>query len=146
MSAMAESTAMNESNKARYEIAFLLRTAEDLAKVTGVLTRHGAEVASQGPLNQIALAYQIKKESTAHFGFIQFLAERSLIALINQDLSRETAVLRFLIVESPIVERAQAPKAEVPADAPQGTARSAGPRPGITTNEVLEKRLEEILK
>ena len=148
---MAEAEKTTETLTTRYELSFLLKTAEDAAKVSLVATRHGAEMVFQSPVNQIRLAYPIKKEVSAYFGFIQFVALPAESVKMNEELGREPAVIRFLLVEaSPEAPR----EVEKPAVAPAATVAptlpaqkpAATPRTGITTNEALEKRLEEILQ
>ena len=145
---MNEFDAANEAVWNRYELSFLVRTAEDGAKIPAFASRHGAEVTFQSPVTQVQLAYPIKKEVSACFGFIQFTAARSEIAKMNGELSHDASVLRFLLVEAsathPIeTEKPAAPPAAAPTPIPQ---KPAPTRAGITTNEALEKRLEEILK
>ncbi|MEK7554519.1 MAG: 30S ribosomal protein S6 [Patescibacteria group bacterium] len=144
---MAEANISNDEVRTRYELSFLVRSDGDHAKVSSVLSLHGAEITFQGPVNQIRLAYPIKREESAYFGFFQFTLSRTETAKIHEALNRESSVLRFLLIEAlPEDVREVEKPISAPSAAPVPTAQPATPRAGITTNEALEKRLEEILK
>lgn len=130
---------MSEESK-NYEISFLLLKEEAQAEVEKVLVGAGAETIYKNPLAQMHLAYPIKKQTSAYFGFMHFKAMPDRIAQIKSELSLKPDVLRFLIVTPPFALKqpekkrlAPQPILEVPA-AP------------ILSNEELEQKLEEILK
>ncbi|MFK5282177.1 hypothetical protein ACI3PL_21715, partial [Lacticaseibacillus paracasei] len=73
---------------------------------------------------------------------------------MSEELGRGVSVLRFLLIQPPVEQPIQTerpatvPVAAAPAvpASPAPAAKPQSPRTGITTNEALEKRLEEILQ
>ncbi len=146
-----------EDNHKDYEIAFLLSEESDLKGLLDILKQHEATITFEGPLKKIALAYEIKKQSSAHFGFIRFTAPPAQIPSLEQVLVLHQPVLRSLIVTY-VPGRATVPRdpSAVPviaaaslADATPVVVEPAVVTPGHSlplSNEDLEKRIEEILK
>ena len=66
-----------ENDKKHYEIGFLLKAEDKKADLAKILKASGAEITEEGPVSGIKLAYPIKKENFAYFGFVRFLAEPS---------------------------------------------------------------------
>ena len=112
-------------------------------------------VVNKGQVKEIKLAYPIKKQTIAHFGFLQFKAVPDAVRGIVESLALNTSVLRTLVVSSPAkleqkrgelkFPRTRAPKEEVsvPVAVPFEKRGGGG---GMLSNEALEERLEEILK
>ena len=99
------------------------------------------------------LAYQIKKENEAYFGYLHFLANTDKIKNISDDLKLNQKVLRFLIITPPITKmmRMATPRIIKKTFQPRAVERmeikKPSPAPTATlSNEALEKKLEEILK
>lgn len=127
-----------------YEIAFLARDEKEAEGVLGVIARFGAEVIFHGPVEKISLAYPIKKETSAYFGYFHFTLDSQKIASLARELRMNSAVIRFLIVSPPFVKT----KAKII----QKTKRTPQPavdrkiEPLPLSNEALEKKIEEILQ
>lgn len=146
-----------EDNQKDYEIAFLLSEETDLKGLLDILKQHEATITFEAPLKKIALAYEIKKQSSAHFGFIRFTALPAQIPNLEQVLVLHQPVLRSLIVTY-IPGRATVPRD--PSAVPVMTTTSlADATPVVVepvatpsshslplSNEDLEKKIEEILK
>ena len=147
---------MNEDSK-NYELAYLVAPSvseeEALAvagKLSGILeTEHGIIRHLETPKKR-KLAYPIRKEKTAYFGWTTFTASSETIARLAKKVSELTEILRHMIVEEQIETR----KPLLRPFAPRGagsSAQKAIPRetPKAGTEkldlETLDKKLEEIL-
>lgn len=128
-----------------YEIAFLIAAPEAGEKVRSTLLRYQANITFQGAVNQVRLAYPIKKHESAFFGFIQFSAPREAVVKLQEEFNREDAVIRFMIIK-PSEKNPEKPAPRAPAVSGAPEPKVAEPREAFTTNEALEKKLEEILK
>lgn len=141
---------MEDKEKKEYEISFLVRQEEEAKEVASALKRHGAEISYEGPLNKIHLAYPIKRETNAHFGFFWFFAAPEAIAQVEHDLRLSKEVLRFLVVVNPVKKSTPEKREvrEVHKVSPPATMApvAALPKEKELTNEDLERKLEEILK
>lgn len=138
-----------------YELAFLLNTEEAVKAVEGVLTSSGAEIVSIGPLRTINLAYPIKKQETAFWGFLTFRVLPEKLAEIKKALHFLPQLLRFLLITPPVAVQetrwrgATAERPEIIAEPPKTEhsrpSAGSGQGPPILSNEALEKQIEEIL-
>ncbi len=139
-----------ESEIKEYEVGFLTREEQGKAAVRDLLLRHGGEIYFEGPFEKTPLAYPIKKESSAWFGYFHFKADSAEMPLIQKDLRDETAVLRSLLLTPPFAKREprmMAPRPRMKGSVPTGPAPAEKRRPeGLPlSNEALEKKIEEIL-
>jgi ribosomal protein S6 len=147
---------MEETNKKKYEISFLLKGEESLADIFAVLERYGAEIEKkESILKKIPLAYKVKKFSEAFFGFFIFSVAPSEVLSITKELNLKEGILRFLIVLpfAKIENRERSEKApEEKRIKPEASPLKENKESEIIsekvsslTNEALEKKLEEIL-
>lgn len=125
---------MTEENKKDYEMAFVLTAPEAAKELADVLVQHQAEIFHQSPLAEARLAYPIKKHASGQFGFYQFRAQPEAINKMRETLLLNPNILRFIIINPPV-------KIE---SAPERQERK--PVAPIVSNEMLEEKLEEILK
>lgn len=139
--------------KRNYELSFLLKNKEDVSLADNLLNQYGAEILYHGPVAETRLAYQIQKQSLAHFSFIQFSASPETVEKISAALKLSPAVLRTLIVTPPMLRSDKASRVSVESRPIRGksvvSAGAAAPtasKSGALTNQALEERLEEILK
>ena len=127
--------------KRDYELAFLLNTEDAFGVVLKILKEHGITPVYQSQVNQIKLAYPIKKHESAFFGFLYFEAAPEVIEGIKSGLSLNAQVVRFLIVT---------PFIKLPSPQMRPTQKSPDAKPSemaaTLSNEALEQKLEEILK
>lgn len=123
-----------------YEISFLLLKEEAQAEVEKTLVGAGAETVYKNPLAQARLAYPIRKQTSAYFGFMHFKAMPDRISQIKSELGLKPDVLRFLIVTPPFTLK----QPERKRLAPQPVLEV--PSAPVLSNEELEQKLEEILK
>ena len=55
-----------------YEIGFLAKEENDREEIVKILTNYGAKIVDAGKMSRIKLAYPIKKENFAYFGYLFF--------------------------------------------------------------------------
>ncbi|MEY4731178.1 MAG: hypothetical protein RL681_124 [Candidatus Parcubacteria bacterium] len=133
-----------------YEIGFLAVDEEGARAVLEALKRRGAEIVLEGPVERITLAYPIKHQPSAYFGYMHFRVAPDAIRAIQDDTQGHASVLRVLIVTPPLLKPKPRwegskihPRTSAGA-APQTQEAPKGPLP--LSNEALEKQIEEILK
>lgn len=129
-----------------YEMSFLLRTEEDTQVIMKYLSDLGAEVSNEGALSRIKLAYPIKKENEAYFGFVHFTVEPKMITKLDEALEIEDKVLRFLIVTPPFVKQTKR-RIYVPGQRREESERQeeqTATAPVDISNAALEEKLEEM--
>lgn len=147
---------MNSGTTKNYEIGFLAKTEDGKEEIAKTLRAYNASNTEHGPVSRIRLAYPIKKETAAFFGYFYFSAEPSAIAKIKGDLKMNSKILRFLVVFAPKkqsgpVRQSKLSAAEPPAQKMEEGAVKADNRPQPPfsarelSNEELEKKLEEVL-
>ncbi len=109
-------TNTEKSERARlYEVGFQIAPTlgEDgvrgaAAKIKSLIQKVGGEVVSEGEPRQVRLAYTIRKEiegkyqkfDTAFFGHFKFEAEPEALAELNDELARDVAVIRHIVVQT----------------------------------------------
>jgi len=134
---------MEEIEKRKYEIAFILKT-EEATVISRFLEERGFTILTENHLEKVQLAYPIKKENYAYFGYLHFEGEPAAIKNLKADLKLNPEVLRYLIIAR-LFGKKDFKKSE-PAESvePKGKL-SLSPEP-VLTNEALEKKIEEILQ
>lgn len=149
-----------DADAKNYELAYLLSPSlaeEDVLGYTGKISslieeQKGAIRRVEAPKKR-RLAYAVKKEHNAYFGWTTFAALPATIAAINKKTKEMSSVLRHLVVEEEIETRRPMlrtfPSGGGPAPAPGARAPEI-PREQETPGEkldfeALDKKLEEIL-
>ncbi|MFA5084354.1 MAG: 30S ribosomal protein S6 [Candidatus Paceibacterota bacterium] len=132
-----------EIEKRKYEIGFVIKT-EDASVISQSLKNRGFAVLNDNPVEKVQLAYPIKKESYAYFGFLHFEGDPAAIKNLKDDLKLNPEVLRYLIITPPFIKK-PAWRKSLPVQSQQ-EIKPALPTESILTNEALEKKIEEILK
>lgn len=136
-----------EDDKREYEISFLLSGPEAKSEVLNLLNQIKAELTAEEEPRLINLAYPIKKQLSAHFGFYQFRANPADLKSLKDALAINAKVLRFLVVSDPIKKQSAVPKERPRPEIPSKPAPiESMPTPKVLSNEALEKTLEEILQ
>jgi len=149
---------MNEETK-NYELAFLLKSEQDYKELFNAINDARAQVSTEGQLAKIKLAYPIKKESFAYFGYLYLTSDAQNIKKLSEALRNNLKILRFLIFIKSLVKPIKTGKtsrvrlSREPLEhrkTSEPVSRPAAPvtasRTQNVSNEALEKRLEEILK
>lgn len=142
-----------ENQTKNYEIGFLTLNEENAAEIIKILTAHKASIFDEGKAKKIKLGYPIKKENAVFFSYARFLMEAHSIKPLSDKLQLDQRVLRFIIVNLPKealrVEKSERPRrtGNKPEAAKEVEIVSKpAPTEDFATNELLEKKLEEILK
>lgn len=132
-----------EEIKKEYELGFLVKEEDEAAGLISALKDMGAEILLEGPVRKTALAYEIKKQTSACFGFTQFMMEPAAAKSLEAALNVRPELLRFLLMTPPTsTARPQ------PVGGPQKpVSKPHEPKTApALSNEALEKKIEEILQ
>lgn len=137
-----------DTKKNDYEISFLVKTPQGGSAIEVLLQQYGSEIVNRGSLAEMSLAYPIKKNRQAYFGFLHFKAPAEAVAKLKDSLELNSEVLRSLVITPPIKknEKKRLIRSVSLKAVDQGQKEALVPRSGLLTNEALEEKLEEILK
>ncbi|MEX2053962.1 MAG: 30S ribosomal protein S6 [Candidatus Colwellbacteria bacterium] len=138
---------MEETDKRAYEISFLAKGEEAVGAVIKHLNEAGAEITNEQQIEQIELAYPIKKYNSAHFGCVHFKLDPKELDTLKEALKFEDNILRYLVVTPPIAreEASQPRRGKMENNQEFIPEKRPTPTPeGAITNEGLEAKLEEI--
>lgn len=123
------------------------------ALVVGHLTRFDAEIVNEGSLNNMKLAYPINKQDSAYFGCISCSMPTDSISKVYDAVRLDEEIIRMLILTTPAVRGSVETQIKQPTTQglPKKTQRPKIERQessgeGTLSNELLEEKLEEILK
>lgn len=134
-----------EQEKKEYEVAFLLNSPENETEIIEILSGNQIESLNKSQVSEIKLAYPIKKRTSAFFGFCQFRALPENVKKISEDLKLKPNVLRFLVLNQLTKVLPSKPTHFTKPSKPT-EPEAIQPKTEALTNELLEKKLEEILK
>lgn len=134
-----------EQGKKEYEISFLLNSPENESEIIGILTANQVETLNKSQISEIKLAYPIKKRNSAFFGYHQFKALPEDVKKISVELKLKPDVLRFLVLKQLTKIVLGRPTFPVKLTKPV-EPEVVKPKSETLSNELLEKKLEEILK
>lgn len=137
-----------------YELAYVLRVGESDSALKQVLQKNGATIVKEQPASQIQLAYPIKKQGVALFGYLHLtLSDSAAVKQISDALQLTDSVLRFIIVKVPQGKKAKASAARRERTEVAPTSDKKAPAAAASvdrldglSNEKLSQTLEEILK
>lgn len=147
-----------EKDTKNYEIGFLTSTEEDIKEVSNELSALKATILNPGRSKKVNLAYKIEKQTVAYFTYIQFNMDPASVEPLSNKLKLNSKILRFMVVNLPAIAMRAQKEMEKPAEKPveQPENKQAESKPVKTpkkassddfvNNELLEKKLEEILK
>jgi ribosomal protein S6 len=127
-----------------YELSFLLKE-EDSAPVKMVLGKYNPTELFEGPLVKVNLAYPIKKQNQAFFGYFSFGLEPEKVIELDYELKLESLLLRHLLIKLPSFIMKEERRQTTPApEWPIIKRREPKAEAPMLTNEDLEKLKEEI--
>lgn len=135
-------------DKKAYEISLLAKEEAAFNQLATLIKQHGGEIALEPQVKRINLAYEIKKENSAHFGFLHFLMNPEEAHLLGKELQNNPVILRFLLITPPFTKAkpssrpSKAPRAPVSKPFPESVSNHQSLP---LSNEALEKKIEEIL-
>lgn len=140
----------------KYELAYLISPAvaeNEVLSVAGSLAQNieegGGLVRHQETPAKRRLAYLVKKQQNAYFGWITFSASPEKVSMVEKNIKGVANILRHMIVEEqeipPQPIRLYTPR-PAPADTKSRTAPTEAENPEEKLDlEELDKKLEEIL-
>lgn len=142
---------MDEKDAKNYEIGFLIKDESDTLGIIKTIGDYKATITNEGPIKRIQLAYPIKKETSACFGYIFFSMLPENIIKLNDSLKINSKILRFLIITPPIIGTSLPSSRPIRKSSPIKPIKPTQPikkfePTQILSNEALERKLEEILK
>ena len=144
---------MSEEVRKTYEISFLSESEDGVAALTGHIKSAGGEIINEGNIKNIELAYPINKKNSAYFGCVYCSLPNDSIEDLSKTLNLEGAIMRFIIVTPPFrnERRDQVQRPIVPLSPKRPvqiktTPQQSRPESTAVSNELLEEKLEEILK
>lgn len=156
-------------DKKVYEISFVLsgrlidtEVKDVLEKIKKSLEELGAKILKESEFTKINLAYPIKKETQAYFGYFWFELDPEKISEIRNVFLFEKNILRYLIVTPPPKYQQKTKKSKAqprtlskeqmstletvfPSEEKVGTTPKSAPLNEVE-EEKLEEKLEEIQK
>lgn len=139
---------LNLAEDRYYELGFLVKE-ESSDPVKKILQKNNAVVFEESALTKVSLAYPIKKEKMAFFGYCRFTALPEAAAVIQEALKFQPEVLRVIFIKlSESAVRAakanQGGEIKRPVRRRETEVKKEGAESGLS-NEDLEKKIEEIL-
>ncbi|MDP1688881.1 MAG: 30S ribosomal protein S6 [bacterium] len=149
---------MSDETK-QYEISIVFSSEEAYPSVISFIKGKVGQISFESPVRRIRLAYPIKKEETGFFAWLIVESSPEVMPVLQKDLERNPVVLRALIITPPLpakterrapsmkekevkVIQHEEPIKSMPVVEPIRETRSSE----ALSNELLEKKLEEILK
>ena len=143
---------MDEQVKKIYEVSFLARSENGAAVMVEHLITVGGEIINEGGLNKMKLAYPIEKEESAYFGCITCSIPTEMVSKVHDAVRLDKEILRLMILVPTVVKKnAGSKKASYTSEPSREGVRSKVSSVEIKeksaiSNELLEEKLEEILK
>lgn len=132
---------LNDSGR-EYEISFILKN-DDQSLILKALKDNAFAILKETALNKVKLAYPIKKENQAYFGYVNFQGQPGSITDLIAGLKMLPEALRFLIITPPIVKKT---RENGFSSRRRFIKKEIINAPAVLSNEALEKKIEEILK
>lgn len=146
-----------DSETKNYEIGYLLPSSlsgeevlDHVRKISDCLQECMGMVKHTAEPKKVKLAYPIKKERNAYFGWATFSASSDALKTIEKKMKEQSRLLRFLITEKEKSEMRWKPlrTPAVRKESTQPTKQDAAfsmPKEERLDLEALDKKLEEIL-
>jgi ribosomal protein S6 len=133
-----------------YEISFLVKNENGTASIVKQINLFNGSILSEGGVEHTKLAYPIGGEDSLYFGCIQCKLDKGSLDSINKALKLDTNIVRILIT-SPIARLESSMRQQKTIFGKRRerreTAKTTRPQQEISlSNELLEEKLEEILK
>jgi len=146
----------NETKK--YEISLVFSREEAYASAVSLIREKAERVLYESQVQRIRLAYPIKKEEAGFFAWIIIAAAPGVMPTLQKDIEMNPSILRVLIITPPLPAKIEGRAPSFKDKATKDKPRREPARPLLAeepreirssetlTNELLEKKLEEILK
>ncbi len=124
-----------------YEIAYIAdpemspEEASSLQeRVVGVITEKGGTPGNNGSPQKRKLAYKVKKNGEAYFSSVEFSAEEDKIKEIEEEIRKESSILRRLLIKKPAIKKSQ-----------DSREKKKSLKPEKTKLQEIDKKIEEIV-
>ncbi len=141
-----------------YELSFLLdprlnevELGEEVSKIEKIIKDCQGEIIEENWPQKIELAYSVKKNNFAYFGFILFDSLPECVKMFPEKVKYEPKILRYLTIKrnkkiwQEEKERPKVPPKSYRKPSKEEATKSAKEEKELD-EEKLEERLEEILK
>ncbi len=139
---------MNEDKK-KYELGYLIsykltegkedKASQEAVQLRELIRQSGGEIIQEGDLLKRPLAYLIKKESEAYFGWLEFLILPEKIITLKNNFHLNPQILRFLILNKK-QEGLKSKKLKS-----EKNLKSPPLQENLEDNSDLEKKLNELM-
>ena len=149
---------MDGDTTKQYEISLVLKSEEDYNSVLAFIKTRVTQVLKENSPRRLRFAYPIEKEETGFFAWLIIEASSGVVPELQKALDMNPAVLRSLIITPPVPAKSERkiPRTKENKEKPlEGESVTVVPQREVVrrqatsdsiSNEVLEKKLEEILK
>ncbi len=94
-----------DEDKKKYEFGYLIsyklteeEASSEISNISKFIKQSGGEIVLEGATTKRRLAYPIKKESEAYFGWLEFLIAPDKIEVLKDYFRLSPNILRFLIL------------------------------------------------
>ena len=134
--------AMDEINLKTYEISFLLEDESGADFIYENLNKYKAQILEHKDPIRINLAYPVKKQKSAFFGYVDFEMDPNDLLSFEKEIKQKNKVLRFMIIANPSIKKQITPskKQEISPEKEKPKTEET-----FLTNEDLSKKIEEML-
>jgi ribosomal protein S6 len=133
--------AMDEINLKTYEISFLLEDESGADFIYENLNKYKAQILEHKDPVRINLAYPVKKQKSAFFGYVDFEMDPNNLLNFEKEIKQKNKVLRFMIISNPSIKRTATPSSKKP----ESILEKPKAEETFLTNEDLSKKIEEML-
>ena len=146
---------MNDEAK-NYELGFLIKEEASDEQIINLLKGYKAEILHEGKPRKVKLAYAIKKQIAAFFGYVHFSLNPESIKPLKEQLKLNDNILRSVIfsiskvqaskIDDTRMERQPELSGDKIRERKKPSDEAPRKKPEVVDNDLLEKKLEEILK
>ena len=133
--------AMDEINLKTYEISFLLEDESGADFIYENLNKYKAQILEHKDPLKINLAYTVKKQKTAFFGYVDFEMDPNDLLNFEKEIKQKNKILRFMIISKSPIKKGTAPLSKKP----ETILEKSKTEETFLTNEDLSKKIEEML-
>ncbi len=137
---------MEEKASKSYEVGYLARGEEGSSVVAGHLKRIGGEISLESEIRNIKLTYPIKHHSSAYFGYVHFEIDPELVDSLKSALRLDNQIIRSLIITPPVAREKSRTEPEPAPPRKMAKPKVESGEDATVSNDLLEEKLEEILR
>jgi|YNPMSStandDraft_1061717.scaffolds.fasta_scaffold13158_2 ribosomal protein S6 len=127
----------NDIELRTYEISFLLKDPKDAEIIYDALNKFEAKILTHKEPEKINLAYPIKKNDSAFWGYVYFEMHPENLVNFDKNLKTQQNILRYMIIKDPFIKQQSQPK-------PQPKQQEIPKKIEVLTNEELSRKIQEM--